>query len=387
MSPAPWSGGDGRARGLGALAVCVVLAAAWAACGGGDGDSLTGERAPAPEAETPHVLRSLEDIDARPRQLEEAASEMEAVIADKDPWFDDKDGRKMSDAAVLEMTVELAGDSGGEIHYVEVPGREGRAVLVMPLELVAGRTPLVVSLHGYGWSSADQALYIPLHERVSTDGLAVLLPNGAPDGEGNRFWNPTDHCCGQAKGGGDDVAYLTELVAAARGIGDFGPVYFFGYSNGGFMSHHIACTGLPGLRAVASLAGTSYAGESSCDGAAPVSVLQIHGTADDVIAFEGDESGPDPAGGGGPASYVGAEEMVTRWGRRAGCEWPDRPEPHATLDLDRFVPGPETRAFRIGPGCPEGISIELWVGAGSGHSPGYGDAFVDALVDWLLSQG
>ena len=37
-------------------------------------------------------------------------------------------------------------------------------------------------------------------------------------------------------------------------------------------------------------------------------------------------------------------------------------------------------------GCAEGVNIELWVGEGSGHAPGYGGAFVDALLDRLLSQ-
>ena len=62
----------------------------------------------------------------------------------------------------------------------------------------------------------------------------------------------------------NDVAYLTELIAGAKEVREFGPVYFFGYSNGGFMSYHMACKGLPGLRAVASLAGTSYVEDSSC---------------------------------------------------------------------------------------------------------------------------
>ena len=60
------------------------------------------------------------------------------------------------------------------------------------------------------------------------------------------------------------------------------------------MSHHIACKGLPGLRAAASVAGTSYVEDARCNGAAPVSVLHIHGTADQVILFEGDESEPGP---------------------------------------------------------------------------------------------
>ncbi len=98
----------------------------------------------------------------------------------------------------------------------------------------------------------DHTTYVHLHERVNTDRFALLLPNGQLDGEGNRFWNPTDRCCAGGKTGEDDVAYLTELIANARKVKDFGPMYFFGYSNGGFMSHHIACKGLPGLRAVAS---------------------------------------------------------------------------------------------------------------------------------------
>ncbi len=70
----------------------------------------------------------------------------------------------------------------------------------------------------------------------------------------------------------------------------------------------------------------------------------------------------------------------------AGCEWPEAPEPYATLDLDEFVPGPETGTFRLESGCAADINIEIWVGEGSGHAPGYGDGFVDALLDWLLLQ-
>ena len=75
-----------------------------------------------------------------------------------------------------------------------------------------------------------------------------------------------------------------------------------------------------------------------------------------------------------------------RWSQRAGCQWPEDPQPYPALDLDQFVPGPETQAFRLESGCAEGISVELWRGEGSDHFPGYGDAFVDALLDWLLSQ-
>ncbi|MXZ68459.1 MAG: hypothetical protein F4Z17_05625 [Acidimicrobiia bacterium] len=340
-----------------------------------------------PEEDRTRAAERMDDLDARVRELEDLASTVEWVILAVEQWAKGVDDPLSAlEGTALERTVRLAAESGGEVHYINHPDREDPSVLVMPQVAVDGETPLIVSLHGFGGDSAYQATYVPLHERVNTSGFAVLLPNGIRDSEGNRFWNPTDECCESAKGGQDDVAYLTELVASAEEVMDFGPVYFFGYSNGGFMSYHIACKGLPGLRAVASLAGTSYVEDGNCEGTSPVSVLHIHGTADEVILFEGDETEPDPKGDDERAFYTGALEMVDRWSRRAGCEWPEQPQTYATLDLDQGVAGAETRAFRLESGCAEGIRIELWMSVGSSHAPGYGDAFVDALVDWLLSQ-
>ena len=297
------------------------------------------------------------------RNFGEVASKLESFLPDKEEWPKGKDERlALPEGTALERTVRLAEDSGGEVHYVDHPERGDRSVLVTPLEFVDGETPLIVSLHGYGGNSADHTTYVPLHERVNTDGFALLLPNGTLDSGGNQFWNPTDRCCDGGKSGEDDVAYLTELVASAKKVKDFGPVYFFGYSNGGFMAHHMACKGLPGLRAVASLAGTSYVEDSSCDGAPPVSVLHIHGTEDAVILFEGDESEPDPKSDGERAFYAGAQDMVMRWSQRAGCHWPEHPKPYATLDLDQYVPGPETQAFRLESGCADGINNLTWAG-------------------------
>ena len=389
------------------LAACILLAASLLACSGGSEDSTNDRQLAELEAKASSLEESLEALtaenaglkrevtslrghldnrDARLRELEEIASKMESAFTDKEEWSKSKTEWSLPEGTVLERSVSLVETSGGEVHYVDHSGRGDRTVLVTPREFVDGETPLIVSIHGFGGDSAYQATYMPLHERVNTDGFALLLPNGALNAEGNRFWNPTDECCDGGKSGEDDVAYLTELVAEARRVGDFGPVYLFGYSNGGFMSHHMACKGLPGLRAVASLAGTSYVEDSSCDGAPPVSVLHIHGTEDSVILFDGDATESDPKSGGEAAFYAGARDMVTRWSRRAGCDWPEDLQPYATLDMDQYVPGPETQAFRLDSGCADGIGIELWTGVGSGHSPDYGDAFIDALLEWLLSQ-
>ena len=77
--------------------------------------------------------------------------------------------------------------------------------------------------------------------------------------------------------------------------------------------------------------------------------------------------------------------MVPRWSQRAGCDWPEN-TPLIAIDLDEYVPGAETHAVRMESGCAEGITVELWTAVGSSHSPGYGDTFIDALLNWLLLQ-
>ena len=330
----------------------------------------------------------LSDLDSRLRELENTASGIEGFLPLLKTWFEKMEERlALLEGPVMERTRRLAEAFDGEVYNIDdlSPGVEDRSILIMPLIIIEGETPLIVSLHGYGGNSADHSLYVPLYERLNEAGFALLLANGTMDEGGNRFWNPTDQSY-SGKSGADDVTYLAELVNRARKLKDFGPVYLFGHSNGGFMAYHLACKGLPGLRAVASLAGTSYVEDSTCEGAPSVSVLHIHGTADNVILFEGNEDEPSAKSDGEPAFYAGALDMVMRWGVRAGCEWPEDPQPHASLDLDAFVPGAETQAYRLESGCADGINIELWKGEGSGHSPGYGDAFVDALLDWLLSQ-
>jgi hypothetical protein len=63
-----------------------------------------------------------------------------------------------------------------------------------------------------------------------------------------------------------------------------------------------------------------------------------------------------------------------------------RPPALRELDLDQHIPGDETKLFRPETPCPDGITIELWRTEHSGHAPDYGPAFVDALLNWLLSR-
>ena len=389
----PGAEGSASPRHLAALAISIILTATLLSCVSGDRDAtlqtLADENADL-KTEIATLRATLDQRDARIQELEQAAPKTGAAFfPDKQQWSKDKaEWWSQPDGDPAERTAMLAEEAGGQVHYIHHPGRQDRAVLVLPREIADGQTPLIVSLHGFGGNSAHQSAYVPLHERVNSDRFALLLPNGMPNADGSRSWNPTDDPFTKNSGDTpqDDIAYLTELIEEARKIADFGPLYLFGYSNGGFMAYHIACKGLPGLRAVASLSGTSYVQDSACEGAPPVSVLHIHGAEDEVILYEGDRSDPDPKTGDAPAFYASAHDMVTRWSQRAGCPWPDNPQPYTTLDLDQYIPGQETKLFRPDSPCPNRITIELWKSEGSGHAPAYGQPFRDALLDWLLSQ-
>ncbi len=398
--------GSGPLGSLGAAALCIVLVAVLAACtqendpSGGEAQAQSLVQSPANQQDapdssaqkTPPISADRASIEVPPVQREKQPPELETGDGADLPGKSAKDRSIKDERAfpakgdVAETTAMIVEQSGGEVHYLEHPQREIASVLVLPQRFSDGETPLIVSLHGFGGNSADHAEYVPLHERVNDAGFALLLPNGQTDGEGNQFWNPTDECCGGGKSGGDDVAFLRQVVASAREIREFGPVYLFGYSNGGFIAYHMACKGLPGLRAIVSVAGTSYVDDEACDGAPAVSVLHIHGTDDEVIRFAGDRSEREQSGDGAPAFYAGAREMIERWGQRAGCARPLDAQPAAALDLDRFVPGAETQVFRLEPACAQGFDIELWVAEGSGHVFAYSDSFLDDLIKWLDSQ-
>src|SRR5258706_3929439 len=59
-----------------------------------------------------------------------------------------------------------------------------------------------------------------------------------------------------------------------------------GHSNGGFMSHRLACDA-PRIAAIVSLAGAVWNDPSKCKPAGPVSILEVHGNADLTINYNG----------------------------------------------------------------------------------------------------
>ncbi len=256
-------------------------------------------------------------------------------------------------------------------------GGERTAQLLLPAERGDEPMPLVLSLHGYGGDSEGQDWYFGLSARVVEYGFALIVPQGTADSSGNAFWNATDGCCNFYGSDVDDYGWLSELVAEAREIVEISGVYSVGYSNGGFMSYRVACDGLEGLVAIASLAGSSFGDPERCADASAVSVLQIHGTLDMQTPYGGTL---EYEGG-----YPGAVELVTRWAERAGCDF-DSAVALTNVDLEMAIAGAETSVQRVREGCSEGITIELWTIEGGDHFPDFQEDWPDRLLRWLFNE-
>ncbi len=256
-------------------------------------------------------------------------------------------------------------------------GGERMASLMFPADRAAEPIPLVVSLHGYGSDAQAQDWFFGLSDRILQYHVALITPQGTVDQAGNQFWNGADGCCDLYGSGVDDYAWISSLVAEAQETVDISGVYVVGYSNGGFMAYRLACDGLDGLVAIASLAGSSYGDPERCDDASPISLLQIHGTDDMQIPYAGTL---EYAGG-----YPGAVELVDRWAGRAGCRDASA-QALPNIDLERTVDGSETSVERRRAGCSDGITIELWMINSGNHFPDFHEDWPDHLLNWLLND-
>jgi polyhydroxybutyrate depolymerase len=243
--------------------------------------------------------------------------------------------------------------------------------------------PLLIMLHGYSIGGVVEELYLHLAPLADQNGFLYAHPNGTIDRSGNYFWNATNACCDYYGSPVDDSAYLYSVVEQIQQYYSVDPkrIYFMGHSNGAFMAHRMACDHAGKIAAIASLAGAMFEDPRNCHASEPVNVLEIHGTADDEVLYDGSPGTSRP--GDGP--YPGAETTVKDWATTDGCSLaPDTSSP--PLDLDTELPGAETTVTIYAKGCKPGGSATLWTIQGGMHLPSIGDDFRKDLFAWLLAH-
>jgi polyhydroxybutyrate depolymerase len=163
--------------------------------------------------------------------------------------------------------------------------------------------PLVFNFHGFTGSGAQQELSSAMNAVSDTAGFLACYPDGI-----NASWN-----VGWVFGStADDVGFVSSLIdhLDENYSIDLNKVYACGMSNGGFMSYRLACELPQRIAAIASVTGSMVPGATAaCKPGRPVPVMEIHGTADNVVNYNGTPliSSPIP-------------EVLRFWQANNGCD-------------------------------------------------------------------
>jgi len=196
-------------------------------------------------------------------------------------------------ALTVALTSSLAAQSPDsttslELH-LRVGGRTRHYLVDLPPRYVSrGPMPLVFNFHGGGGSpkgARTQSGFSALGARV---GAILVYPAGSGRVSDERLltWN-TGSCCGLAAAQKiDETAFVRALIDTLEHTYsiDRNRIYGTGLSNGGMMAHLVGCTLADRFAAIAVISGEL---SMDCHPSRPVSVLIVHGTADENLPYDG----------------------------------------------------------------------------------------------------
>ncbi len=240
----------------------------------------------------------------------------------------------VSDEALSQSLVEMTFD-----------GEERSFILHKPASYCDEKShPLVLVLHGLMQTPERIMRMTNFNEIADREGFLAVYPVGL-----KASWNASDR-----KNGADDIAFLSGLIDSlgSQYSIDHSRVYVCGFSNGGFMSYKLACELPEKITAMASVAGTMWRNqEPVCQPDYAVPVLQIHGTDDMIVGFDGNDH------------FASSEEVVKFWKLKNGCT--DSGEVEVLLRTDKRGE-PLVERVVYGP-CLDQSEVVMMVLHGGGH--------------------
>lgn len=242
-------------------------------------------------------------------------------------------------------------------------------------------TPLVIALHGY-YTSPDYIISLfGLDTWYEDAGFLFIHPHGSLDASGNYYWNATDACCDLYGNGVDDSSYLAGLITDISASYNVDPkrIYILGHSNGAFMAYRMACDHADLIAGVISVSGATFATAADCTPSEPVSVVELHGTADGTILYGG---GQNTMNDGTMVPYPSAATTVATWAGYDGCDAATQ----AGTALDLSDPAGDDTTVDAHTGCPTGIDTELWSMDGVGHVPLFANRARQVWWSWFQAH-
>lgn len=172
------------------------------------------------------------------------------------------------------------------------------------------KVPLVLDIHGLGSNAAQQKEISGWVAKSDQQGFVLVHPNGL-----NSSWNGGSLCCGSSQSTGvDDLGFMRALVKelAKPACTDAKRVYATGLSNGGAMTHLLACQASDVFASVAP--GSMGNGALPCQPGRPISVTMWRATSDTLVPYEGGKG----SFGVGP-TFPSAQADFAQWKMLDSC--------------------------------------------------------------------
>lgn len=246
---------------------------------------------------------------------------------------------------VLERHTITAGGLEREFLAYEPTGRDGQAL------------PLVFLIHGGG--DTDAATFTQqtsMQIAAERDGFILI----APESYGSS-WNYGDRLSPWLEGEAvDDLSFFDAMVSWAEQTYNVDPERIFstGVSAGGIMSYNLACSRPRLLRGIAPVAASKDT--AACRGARGVSLLHIHGLADENVPIGGNDTFPPVMDG------------IDFWRQINGC--PEDKTVTAITDLST-----ETEWMP----CADGTEATLILVQGGGHDWAFDFSTTNTVADFI----
>ncbi|MBQ8957637.1 MAG: T9SS type A sorting domain-containing protein [Bacteroidales bacterium] len=219
-----------------------------------------------------------------------------------------KTTKKLKISAIIAL-LALCGTSFAQIQTFPWQGTNREYLIKTPQELDKP-VPVLFFLHGLGDNITRIDNEYNFQQIAEDFGWVILVPQALPQ-SGFSMWN-----AGMMSSNIDDSGFLMALVdslAEPYHI-NLDSVFFTGFSMGGFMSHRMAIEHGDRIAGCAPVSGLITFAMSELTPVAPVRMLHIHGTSDNVVNYDGTSQ----VFGG--TLGLSVEAILDYWQNANGCE-------------------------------------------------------------------
>jgi len=226
--------------------------------------------------------------------------------------------------------------------------------------------PLVLVFHGADDTAANtvhETDLLSIAER--SHNMILVFAQGYDD-----TWNEGTGRTPAAQAHINDVGFTATILRRVESnyAIDRHRVVATGFSNGALLTEYLGCTLSRQLTMIAPVEGELPKVISpNCHPAVPLSVYEVHGTADTAIPYGG---GPFTGVGGGTTVVLSAPSSVARWATLDRCSGAPRQTHSGTLVLGSYS------------SCADGVTVTLATIKGGQHEwpSGWGPTLVNAIA-------